>query len=98
MNLAIMPLIQVATLPRLMMRTPERLTLTLPRSMLVHHFVLSICKSRERTDRVRQLQNKCVIDGRLPDRGENSLFFERNSLFARINSLFCCVGNLIVTR
>jgi hypothetical protein len=26
MNLAILPLIQVATLPRLMMRTPERLT------------------------------------------------------------------------
>src|ERR1700704_4235521 len=33
MNLAILPLIQVAALPRLMMRTPERLTLTLPRSM-----------------------------------------------------------------
>jgi hypothetical protein len=42
MNLAIMPLVQVATLPRLMMRAPERLILTLPRSMPVRHFVLSI--------------------------------------------------------
>jgi hypothetical protein len=47
LNLAILPLIQVATLPRGMMRTPERLILTLPRSMCVHHLVLSICKSNE---------------------------------------------------
>jgi hypothetical protein len=33
MNLAILPLIQVAALRRLMMRTSERLTLTLPCSM-----------------------------------------------------------------
>jgi hypothetical protein len=42
MSLAILALIQVATLPRLMVRTPERLTLTLPCSMLVRHLVLSI--------------------------------------------------------
>jgi hypothetical protein len=42
--LAILPLIQVASLPRLMMRPPERLTLSLPRSMLLRHLVLSICK------------------------------------------------------
>src|SRR5690348_16735449 len=65
MDLAILPLIQVATLPRLMMRTPERLTLTLSCSMPVCHLVLSICKSRARTDRVRQLQNKCARNGRL---------------------------------
>jgi len=41
MNLAILPLVQVATLPRLMMRTPERLTLTLPCSMFVRHLALS---------------------------------------------------------
>jgi hypothetical protein len=60
-----LPLIQVATLPRLMMRTPERLTLTLPRSMLVRHLVLSICKSRARTDRGCKAQDKCAKNGRL---------------------------------
>jgi hypothetical protein len=53
--LAILPLIQIATLPRIMMRTPERLALTRPRSVFVRHLVLSICKSAARTDRVRQL-------------------------------------------
>ena len=72
MNLAIMPLIQVATLPRLMMRTPERLTLTLPRSMSVRHFVLSICKSRERTDRDPDTRRKCARNGRLPFGRDNS--------------------------
>jgi hypothetical protein len=36
LRLAILPLIQVATLPREMMRSPELLVLTPPRSMLVH--------------------------------------------------------------
>jgi hypothetical protein len=65
MNIAIMPLVQVAALPRLMMRTPKCLTLTLPRSMRIRHLVLSIRKSTARTDRVRWLQNKCAKDGRL---------------------------------
>ena len=65
LRLAILPLIQVATLPRLMMRTPEHLALTRPRSMLLRHLVLSICKSTARTDRVRQLQNRCARNGRI---------------------------------
>jgi hypothetical protein len=65
LRLAILPLIQVAALPRLMMRTPERLALTGPTSMIACHLVLSICKSMARTDRVRQLQNKCARNGRL---------------------------------
>jgi hypothetical protein len=61
-----LPLIQVAMPPRLMMCTPERLTLTHPRSMLIRHLVLSICKSTARTDRVCQLQNKGARNQRLP--------------------------------
>jgi hypothetical protein len=92
MNLAITPLIQVATLPRLMMRTPERLTLTLPRSMSARHFVLSICKSRERTDRDPDTRRKCARNGRLPFGRQISLFGHSNSLFRQKNSLFHCVG------
>jgi hypothetical protein len=46
MNLAMLPLIQVAALPRLMMRTPERLTLTSPCSMFFRYLVLSHLKIR----------------------------------------------------
>jgi len=93
MSLAILPLIQVATLPRLMMRAPERLTLTLPCSMLVRHLVLSICKSRARTDRGCEDQDKCAKNGRLPFSSQNSLFRENYSLQHRKNSLFRCAGN-----
>jgi hypothetical protein len=61
-----LPLIQVTTLPRLMMRSPERVALARPRSMLLRHLALSICKSMKKTDRVRHLQNKRARNGRLP--------------------------------
>jgi hypothetical protein len=54
LRLAILSLIQVATLPRLMMRPPESLALTRPRLVFVRHIILSSsAKSRARTDRVR---------------------------------------------
>jgi hypothetical protein len=76
-----------------MMRPPEALALAPPRPMLACHRVLSICKSMAITDRVHQLQNKCVRNGRL--------------LFCRVrpcsrgsvpcyglgNSLFLVIGN-----
>jgi hypothetical protein len=82
MRLAILPLIQVATLPRFVVRSPERLTLPLPRSLLLRHLVLSIFKSMARTDRVRQRQNKCARNGRLPACSVHSLILDVRSLFA----------------
>src|SRR4029077_3467338 len=40
LRFAILPLVQVTTLPRLMVRTPERLVLASPSSVLVRHLVL----------------------------------------------------------
>src|SRR6185437_7531821 len=51
---AILPLVQVTMLPRLMMPSPECLALPRPRSVLLRHLVLSICKSKARTDCVCQ--------------------------------------------
>src|SRR5690242_19488546 len=42
LRLAILPLIQVATIPRLMVRSPECLALSRARSMLVRHRVLNL--------------------------------------------------------
>jgi hypothetical protein len=97
LRLAILPLIQVAPLPRLVMRTPECLALPLPRPMLLRHLVLSIFKSMARTDRVRQKQNKCVRNGRLLGALVDALFLPRASLFSQIFSLFDRVGNLGIT-
>jgi hypothetical protein len=83
MCFAILPLIQVATLPRLVVRSPERLTLPLPRSLLIRHLVLSIFKSKARTDRVRLKLYKGARNGRLPRSWTNSLFEPHNSLQAR---------------
>ena len=47
LRLAILPLVQVATLPRLMMRPSEVRFLTRPRPMLVHHIVISIFKTED---------------------------------------------------
>jgi hypothetical protein len=82
MRLAILPLIQVATLPRFVVRSPELLTLPLPRSLLLRHLVLSICKSMARTDRVRQRQNKCARNGRLRPSFLHSLILDLRTLFA----------------
>ena len=48
LRLAILPLVQVDTLPCLMTRPPERRSLTRPRPMLVRHIVLSIFKIEEK--------------------------------------------------
>jgi hypothetical protein len=45
-----LPLIQIATLPGFMMHPPKNLALTPPSSMFSHHSVLSIFKSKIRTD------------------------------------------------
>jgi hypothetical protein len=47
MRLAILPLIQVATLPRFMMRSPERFVLAPPGSMFAFHSALLNLKHRE---------------------------------------------------
>jgi hypothetical protein len=61
LRLTILPLIQVAAVPRLMVRPPEPLVLSPPRSILARHTVLSIFKSKARTDRVgEKMQNKCA--------------------------------------
>jgi hypothetical protein len=65
LRLAILPLVQVAKLPGLMVRPPERLTITLPGSVLASHRVLRICKIEGRTDRHCETQNKCANNGRL---------------------------------
>src|SRR5476651_2471550 len=66
LRLAILPLIQVAALPRLVARPPESFTLPRPRSVIVHQLALLICKSRARTDRAYGPQEKCARNGRLP--------------------------------
>src|SRR3954452_18563539 len=60
-----MPVIQIATLPHLVVRPPESFALTCPCSVLVHHLALLICKSRARTDRANEPQEKCARNGRL---------------------------------
>lgn len=65
MNLAILALIQIATLPRLMMSPPERLAITLPGSVLVRHLALRFCKLRTRTDRGLPLRYKRARNGLL---------------------------------
>src|SRR5262245_39143541 len=42
LRLAILPLIQVAALPRLVVRPPEGLTITLPRSVLARHLAFLV--------------------------------------------------------
>src|SRR5258706_5166618 len=54
LGLAILPLIQLATTPRLMLRPPKRLAVTRAGQDLVRHLVLLICKIEGRPDRVRQ--------------------------------------------
>ena len=58
LRLAILPLIQIATLPRLVVRPPESFVLTRPRSLLVQHLALLICKSTARTDRALRTTGK----------------------------------------
>jgi hypothetical protein len=47
--------------PRLMVRPPERLTVTHPRPALVRHSVLLICKIEGRTDRVRECRSANIV-------------------------------------
>jgi hypothetical protein len=65
LRVTILPLIQVATLPSLMMRAPERLALTRPRSMLVRHLVLSILQidgeNRSRSSAAEQVCKKWTL-------------------------------------
>jgi hypothetical protein len=50
-SLAIFSLVQVATAPGVVMRSPECLVVASPRPVLIRHFVLLVCKSQARTDR-----------------------------------------------
>src|SRR5580692_6900663 len=50
-----------------MVRTPERLVLASPPSVLVRHLVLLICKSRARTDRVYGPHEKCARNASATD-------------------------------
>jgi hypothetical protein len=94
LRLAILPLVQVATLPRLMMRPPEVRSLTRPRPMLVHHIVISIFKTEDENRSgalaAEQLCEKWTLT-RL------SLFRRDNSLLRRKNSLFGSVGNSLAS-
>src|SRR6476646_6206337 len=92
LRLAILPLIQVATLPRLVVRPPESFALTRPRSVLVHHLALLICKPRARTDRVDEPQEKCARNGRLHYRRSIPCTDQRDSLLLEIISLLIQVG------
>jgi len=66
LRLAILPLIQIATLPRLVVRPPESFVLTRPRSVLVH-ISLSSSVNRQREQIVLyEPQEKCAENGRLP--------------------------------
>src|SRR5260221_13660425 len=78
LSLTILSLIQIALAPRLMVRAPKGLTVTLARALSVRHLFLLTCKvlSKDsthlqkrpvRTDRVRQAQNKRANNGRLPN-------------------------------
>ncbi len=73
-KLTILPLIHVAMLPSFIICPPETLALAHLRSVLFHHLALLICKSRARTDRVYEQQEKCVRNGRLPHDESGSLY------------------------
>src|SRR5262249_61151840 len=70
-------LIQVATLPRFMVRPPERFAIALARAPSIRHlFLLIFAKRAVRTDRVQQAQNKRANNGRL----QIPCFSKKNSL------------------
>jgi hypothetical protein len=93
LSFAILPLVQVATLPRLVVRSPEGFALTRPRSVLVHHLALLICKSRTEqivltngSKSVREMDAYYAYAVR-------SLIPLENSLFLKLFSLISRVGN-----
>jgi hypothetical protein len=76
LSLAILSLIQFATTPRVVMRSPERLAMARAGQALIRHLVLLSCKLPARTDRdpdtTLQVCEKWTLT--------NSLFFELRSL------------------
>jgi hypothetical protein len=65
LSLTILSLIQIALAPRLMVRTPKGLAVTLARPPFVRHlFLLTLQQRQVRTDRVWQAQNKRANNGR----------------------------------
>ena len=93
LRLAILPLVQVATLPRLMMRPSEVRSLTRPRPMLVHHIVISIFKTEDENRSGALAAEQLCEKWTLTLQAQESLFLKRNSLLAGENSLFCWTGN-----
>ena len=80
-----------------MMRTPERLTLTLPCSMFVRHLALSHLQIEGREQIVF---GSCETSVREMDAYAvqmDSLFGKNNSLLREKNSLFHRVGNSVVS-
>ena len=60
LRLTILPLIQVTTLPRLVMRSPESLALTRPRSVLLRHLaLLNLQIESENRSRPRAVKQVC---------------------------------------
>jgi len=71
-GLTILSLIQIALPPRLVVRAPKDLAVTLARPSCVRHlFLLTLPKRPVRTDRVRQAQNKRANNGRLRSLDKN---------------------------
>jgi hypothetical protein len=96
LRLAILPLIQVATLPRLVMRPPERLALPPPSGPIVRHSVLLSLEKRQGEQIVPGLlwNNVSALDAyRYCDIA--SLIPRPNSLFSSKNSLFLWIGNSV---
>jgi hypothetical protein len=102
LRLAILPLVQVAALPRLMMRPPEVRSLTRPSPMLVRHIVLSIFKiedeNRSGSLAAEQLCEKWTLTSNSLLFRAASLFRRENSLFRGKNSLFDSAGNSLANR
>jgi hypothetical protein len=59
---------------------------------------LLICKSRARTDRVYEPQQKCARNGRLLTFDFNSLIRRKDSLFLHCFSLLICLGKYSKSR
>lgn len=71
-HLAILSLIQVGTLPRLMVRQPEALAVTPQGSVLIRHLALRFCKLRTSQIAIPALRHKRARTGRLPIGSRNS--------------------------
>jgi hypothetical protein len=101
LGLAILPLVQVATLPRFMVCPPEVRSLTRPRPILVRHIVLSIFKVEEENRSgslaAEQLCEKWTLTNSSLLIRAASLFYRDNSLFRGKNSLFHPVGNSLAS-